>query len=236
MTRHEIFSDTGTHFAVYLLTVDMALASRPRKGDLSVFKVEIQQSISGSVRRDVDRLIFDVWTAESRESGDVDLLVSLGTSVLDQLDSLSTHVLVRNTENKLVGYGRVAIATDLAELRAATRDADIAGPLFPLGYISRLVVDPAFRGQGIASLIHTTRIEIARKSGAMTIYGWAVGDKPRAALARAGFSEGTSLCGFTTTWYTTVRKTRLVKLDLFPAELGGVDSKKDLPPRRREAL
>ena len=201
-----------------------------------MLKVDVQQSISGNVRRDVDRLIYDVWQAESRESGDVDLLVSGGTSVLDPLDALSTHVLVRNSGNKLVGYGRVAVAANSDELRAVTRDATISDPIFPLAYISRLVVDPAFRGQGIASLIHKTRIEIARTKGAAVIYGWAVGDKPRTALANAGFIEGASLNGFTTNWYTTVRETRLVKLDLFPAGISGVDTKKNLPPNRREAL
>ncbi len=201
-----------------------------------MLKVEIQQSISGSTRREVDRLIYDVWQAESRESGDVDLLVSGGTSVLDPLDALSTHVLVRNSANILVGYGRVAVAKDLEELRIVSRDAKISEPVIPLAYISRLVVDPEFRGQGVAGLIHKTRIEIAKTMGAAAVYGWAVGDKPRSALSKAGFVEGTSINGFTTNWYTTARKTRLVKLDLFPSGIADVDTKKNLPPNRREAL
>ena len=192
--------------------------------------------MSGTARRDVDRLIFEVWTSESLETGDVELLVSDATSVIDPLDSLSTHILIRNKENKLVGYGRVAIAFDGAAWSVVPRSAEITDALLPLAYISRLVVDPAYRGQGIASMIHKIRIEIARTSGASAIYGWAVGEKPRASLAKAGFSEGTCVNGFATNWYTTARKTRLVRLNLIPHKHADGKIDKSLPQKRRKAL
>lgn len=178
-----------------------------------MYRAEIHNIITGASRREVDQLIFDVWSAESSKGHDVEILVPPGTSVLDPLDSVSTHVLVRNSENKLVGYGRVAIVFEPEALGSALDEVG-SNLSFPLAYISRLVVHPDYQGLGIAQRIHNERINIARAHNIQNIYGWAVGEKPRSALAKAGFTEVKNRRGFATAWYKTPRTTRLVHLRL----------------------
>lgn len=165
-------------------------------------------------RSEVDELIHCSWSFESAEAKDVELLVERGDSVNDPLDVLSTHVLVRSEAGKLIGYGRVAIIHDNLPEPATLREIEGLGVDYPAAYISRLVVHPAFRGRGIATMIHQARLEIAADSGALAVYGWAVGDKPRTSLAQLGFEEIKVREGFETAWYRTSRATRLVKFDL----------------------
>jgi GNAT superfamily N-acetyltransferase len=177
---------------------------------------EIHHQISSGLRREIDRLIFEVWQAEAKESQDVEILVQLGTTVLDPLDASSSHVIVRSPEGNLIGYGRVTICENLKPFNADIQEISVCSGMETFAYISRLVVHPEFRERGIATAIHQTRIEIARSHGISKIYGWAVGEKPRGALAKSGFRETERRRGFKTMWYQTERTTRLVERDIVP--------------------
>ena len=177
-------------------------------------RAEIHDRLSATLRREVDRLIYHVWALESEAKKDVTMLASEAKPAFDTMDALSVHVLVRDDHHKLVGYGRVAIAKGPEDLRDGFAELNISVNEFPFAYVSRLVVHPNFRGQGIASLIHKTRIDIAKQRGAQVIYGWAVGEKPRGALLRCGFREISLRQGFKTSWYETRRDARLVMLHL----------------------
>jgi GNAT superfamily N-acetyltransferase len=151
------------------------------------------------------------------------MLVPPGKGVADPLDFASSHVLVWTVDGDLVGYGRVAVIENLkASEFKSIHELDIFHHTAPsrqgdsFAYISRLVVDPAHRRRGIATMIHKARIDVAAKLGATSMFGWAVGENPRTALTAAGFIEVLEKKGFSTSWYRTDRTTRLVKLNLLP--------------------
>jgi GNAT superfamily N-acetyltransferase len=195
-----------------------------------MYRTEIHRQLSPRLRDQVDHLIHRVWSFESRENGDVQVLAQANGGVLDPLDHLSLHVLILDRAGLLVGYGRIAV-TQLADSRAEIlRELELPTYLnaisseTTIAYISRLVVDPAHRGRGIASMIHQTRIKLANHLGADSIYGWAVGEKPRHALSQFGFAEVLERDGFSTPWYRTDRTTRLVKLDLSTAAKSEIET------------
>jgi GNAT superfamily N-acetyltransferase len=183
-------------------------------------RVEIHESLSALQRTQVSALIYQVWAAEAAASNDVTILTSPRQFAVDPLDDHAVHVLVHCDQtshqlyNQLVGYGRLSMAYDAKDMHERFSELGLAGGEFPVAYISRLVVHPDVRGQGIATRIHNTRINIARRLGAKSVYGWAVGEKPRGSLFRCGFREASLRQGFLTRWYETSRPTRLVRLDL----------------------
>ena len=189
-----------------------------------MYTFEVYSDLPTKLRRPIDELIHRSWSFEAMKSGDVEILVPEGSSVSDPIDHVSHHVVARNQKGSIVGYGRVAITQGTGVMPGKSAgELDIPSyiqrkdPNDRAAYISRLVVDPAHRGRGIATMIHKTRIEIASNLGAGVIYGWAVGDLPRNALTRVGFVEVGERQGFTTSWYITDRTTRLVKLEINPA-------------------
>jgi GNAT superfamily N-acetyltransferase len=179
-----------------------------------MFHIQTFSHLVAPLRFQVDQLIHHVWTTEASQSSDVEVLVKAGTNVVDPLDAMSTHVVVRGENSQIIGYGRVTIASNSTQFHSMIQETELEAPAYPVACISRLVVHPDYRNQGIATAIHKTRIEIAKANGAAAIYGWAVGNKPRHSLASIGFNESKLRHGCTNTWYQTTRDTRLVRLAL----------------------
>ena len=182
-----------------------------------MFRVSCHYDTSDGLRDVIDQLIYDVWAKEAQRKNNVQLLVNRGASVKDPLDQHAAHVLVHTTAGVLVGYGRVSFMTgqelpaDLS-LEPELKNCSI------LAYFSRLVVNPAYQGQGISKLIHKTRIKLAVAVGAENIFGWAVGDLPTRNLLKLGFQAIKVKQGFHCGWYSTSRRTTLMMLDLTHAK------------------
>ena len=171
------------------------------------------QKLTSTERQAVDQLIRESWSFESLRHSDV--TVSSGQWTPDDpLDQNAIHILARDSSGTLVGYGRVSIAYTIDDLNNTFKELGIDHFDFPVAYISRLVVKPEARHQGIANQIHKARIDAARMVGARTIYGWAVGAAPKASLIRLGFEERSARKGFKTGYYETKRPATLVMMSL----------------------
>lgn len=178
-----------------------------------MFETLILKSLPGRLRQHVDTLIHDVWSAESAKHLDVTVLVPKGITALDTLDDDSVHVLVIDSNAKLVGYGRISMI-DRYKIPDELSGDRIVGTLDKAAYISRLVVHPAFRSRGISRLIHAIRLDLATKNGASDVLGWAVGPIAQQNLLALGFKPIRSKSGFMSPWYETSRTATLMRLDL----------------------
>jgi GNAT superfamily N-acetyltransferase len=176
-------------------------------------RISKQQRLTDAERLAVDQLIRESWAFESLKHRDVTMAPN-HTPLSDPLDQKAIHILARDAEGRLLGYGRVSIAYTADELSTTFAELGVGDSDFPVAYISRLVVKPEARHQGIANLIRHARIEAARLAGARTIYAWAVGAAPKASLLRLGFKERISRQGFKTGYYETRRTATLVMMSL----------------------
>lgn len=168
---------------------------------------------SDGLRKAIDQLIYDAWAAEAHRKNNVQLLVNKGASVIDPLDRLAAHVLAYDTSGVLVGYGRLSFLNGQELPAELSLDAELKDSSI-LAYMSRLVVHPDYQGQGISKVIHRTRVKLAVAVGAENIFGWAVGDLPTRNLLSLGFQPVKVKQGFQCGWYSTSRRTTLMKLDL----------------------
>lgn len=180
--------------------------------------VEVIRQLSPSELSEIRSLIFSVWSFEASQGHDVQMKTRDPSLVLESLNSRSIHVLVRR-DHKLVGYGRLTIFETLDEL--LIHISELRGSLIksslakgPKGYLSRLVVDLAFQGQGVASLISQARFEIAAASGVSHLVGSIVGAQRQAKVAKDGFVPIVPIFGFQTPWYVTSRPVQLMVLDV----------------------
>lgn len=178
-----------------------------------MYEVRQYNFIPHVMRKAVDTLIHDVWSKEARNARDVELLISRGQGVLDEVDLLSTHILLLNKNSQLVGYGRISLlnSKNLPEELLFNKNFSLAGAT---AYISRLVVHPSQQGRGISKLIHAARLKIARAWEVEQVVGWAVGDRPANNLTSLGFSPLAKKQGFRCAWYQTSRKAVLMGLEL----------------------
>ena len=170
--------------------------------------------LTDTERSPVDALIRYVWKHEENSRADVEVFDQAKSESDDALDRNAVHVLVWDNQN-LVGYGRVTLFLSRSELIEAPREV----PSLPLqissaAFLSRLVVHPKWRGQGIGGRIDQQRIHIARKCNVDVILGCAVGDKRQKALQTSGFVTEGQIASFQTPWYRTSRNVALMKLDL----------------------
>ena len=86
---------------------------------------------------------------------------------IDPIDAVAIHAHVK-IDGKIVASGRVSIhqsMDDFTESSVLEGFPDWTPPL-PLGMMGHLVVDPAYRLQGYATLLDLVRIEAARQVGA----------------------------------------------------------------------
>ena len=177
-----------------------------------MYCVEVHSTLPPRYRQDIDTLIFSTWAHEELTSHDVVLRVERGMSVLDPLDSQSSHVLLFEGQ-KLVAYGRVSffqsnVSKNISEVpRAGIQDKSYA-------YLSRLVVDPKSRNRGISGLMDGIRIQLAERAGVTSIFGWAVGEVRQKSLRHFGFDALNERDFFQTGWYRANRKTKLMALTL----------------------
>lgn len=178
-----------------------------------MFETLILKGLPWRLRQHVDNLIHDVWSEESLEHRDVTLLVPRGITALDTLEDGSIHVLILDDHAGLVGYGRVSMIDRNAIPDELSGDMLVSG-LEKAAYISRLVVHPRFRSQGISKLIHAIRLDEAAKNGASDVVGWAVGPLAERNLLALGFEPIRSKSGFICPWYRTSRTATLMRLDL----------------------
>ena len=181
-----------------------------------MFHLNVIATLDSSQRDAVDQLILDVWSHEAEVAHDVEVLAQRGVSVIDPLDDRSVHLLVWSDE-RLVGYSRLSIfiteqALDLAPVEVPR----LARPFRPVAYLSRLVVDPKTRGQGVARLMDQVRVEIAQDSGASAIVVCAVGKIRVDSLEHSGFTSIAQYPDFQNGWYKTSRPTQTMKLMLSP--------------------
>jgi GNAT superfamily N-acetyltransferase len=143
----------------------------------------------------------------------VELFISRGQGAMDELDLLSTHVLLLNKNGKLVSYGRITLLNfkNLSEELLFRKNLSLAGPT---AYISRLDVHPSHQGQGISRLLHEARLKIACAWEVDHEIGWAVGDTPAENLKSLGFRTLDKKQGFRCAWCQSSRKAMLMGLEL----------------------
>jgi GNAT superfamily N-acetyltransferase len=180
-----------------------------------MFRISNHPYLSQCERHEVDQLIRESWAFESLKHQDVTVNRDHSTPN-DPLDHQAIHILARDGDGRLVGYGRVSIAFTSDDLITTFAELGVGESDYPVAYISRLVVKPEARHQGIANLIHHARIDAAKGVGARTIYGWAVGSAPKSSLLRLGFKERSARKGFKTGYYETARTATLVMLSIAP--------------------
>ena len=164
------------------------------------------------LRRKVDHLIHAVWSQEAKLSDDVKMLVAKGDTVVDELDLLSTHVLLFKKPSQLIGYGRISWLPTIS-LPMETLQSTQMLTEGTTAYISRLVVHPNFQGLGLAQVIHNRRLEIARAWGADRVVGWAIGEKAKKNLTYLGFRPLHLKEGFQCAWYQTTRQALFMSLE-----------------------
>jgi GNAT superfamily N-acetyltransferase len=179
----------------------------------SMYEVRQHNFLPHVLRKKIDTLIHDVWSKEARESRDVELFISRGDGVMDELDLLSTHVLLLNKNAQLLAYGRITLLNfkNLPEELLFKKDLSLTGTT---AYISRLVVHPSHQGLGISKLIHDARLKIACAWEADYVFGWAVGETPANNLKSLGFRTLEKKQGFRCAWYQTSRNAVLMGLAL----------------------
>lgn len=169
--------------------------------------------LSYALRKKIDRLIHDVWSHEARRTRDVELLVRRGESVFDELDLLSTHILIFKKPSQLIGYGRISLVSSKSLPEELRGDADL---LLECGtaYLSRMVVHPDHQGLGISKMVHGARLKVAQAWRVEQIVGWAVGPRPSDNLSNLGFRPIKIKQGFRCAWYKTSRTALLMAFDL----------------------
>lgn len=181
-----------------------------------MFHLDVIATLNATQRDAVDQLILNVWNYEAEVAQDVEVLARKGISVIDPLDDRSVHLLVWS-DDRLVGYSRLSIfLTQQALDMAPVEVPRLSRPFKPVAYLSRLVVDPKSRGQGVARLMDQVRIEIAQDSGASAIVVCAVGPIRVNSLSHSGFTSIAPYPDFQNGWYKTSRPTETMKL-LLPA-------------------
>ena len=181
-----------------------------------MFHLNVIATLNASQRDAVDQLILDVWSYEAEVAHDVEVLARKGISVIDPLDDRSVHLLVWS-DDRLVGYSRLSIfLTEQALEMAPVEVPRLPRPFKPVAYLSRLVVDPKTRGQGVARLMDQVRVEIAQDSGASAIVVCAVGNIRVHSLEHSGFTTIAQYPDFQNGWYKTSRPTKTMKLMLSP--------------------
>lgn len=184
-----------------------------------MFHLDVLATLSAPQRAAVDYLIHDVWSHEAEVGHDVEVLAKKGIGVKDPLDDHSVHLLVWSGE-RLVGYSRLSIfLTQEALDKAPAEVPRLPGSFKPLAYLSRMVVDPKTRGQGVAKLMDQVRIEVAQDSGASAIVVCAVGSIRHHSLEHSGFKTIATYPTFQNGWYKTSRPTKSMKLILPPLML-----------------
>lgn len=178
-----------------------------------MYEVRQHNFLSHVLRKKIDTLIHDVWSKEAQDARDVELFISRGQGVIDELDLLSTHVLLLSKNTQLVGYGRITLLNfkNLPEELLFKKNLSLTGTI---AYISRLVVHPSHQGLGISKLIHAARLKIACAWEADHVIGWAVGDTPADNLKSLGFRTLEKKKGFRCAWYQTRRNAVLMGLDI----------------------
>lgn len=178
-----------------------------------MYEIRQHNFLPHALRKKIDALIHDVWSKEARKMQDVELLISRGDGVMDELEPLSTHVLLLSKNSRLVGYGRITLlnSKNLPEELLFKNNFSLAGTT---AYISRLVVHPSHQGLGVSKLIHAARLRIACAWDADRVIGWAVGDTPADNLRSLGFSTLLNKKGFRCAWYKTSRNAVLMGLEL----------------------
>ena len=187
-----------------------------------MYRIDIYRELTPDQQNQIGCLIYRSWVREAEEHHDVQVIVGKDQTVYDPLDRSAWHVTAWKDNDTLVGYARLSlvnpflITNEFDEVKLPSF-LETSPMTHTAAYASRLVVDPNQRGQGVGRLLINTRIQLAKELDASVIYGWAVGEKSRSALAEAGFTEVLERQGFSTPWYRTKRKTRLVKLDLTSA-------------------
>jgi GNAT superfamily N-acetyltransferase len=178
-----------------------------------MYEVRLHNFLSYALRRKVDHLIHHVWSDEARRAGDVELLVNRGESVIDELDLLSTHILVFKKPSQLIGYGRISLVSSKNLPDELRDDADVMLD-GSSAYLSRMVVHPNYQGLGISKSIHGARLKVAQAWGAEQVVGWAVGGRPSDNLSHLGFIQIKKKQGFRCAWYKTSRTAILMAYEV----------------------
>lgn len=94
---------------------------------------------------------------------------------LDELDKSAIHWILLEDE-KLVASARMTLHNSVAEVPYSEMFAkfDLSHLKSPVAALNRLVVNPKYKGEGIARQLDIARIETAKEIGIKTIIGEAV--------------------------------------------------------------
>jgi GNAT superfamily N-acetyltransferase len=178
-----------------------------------MLKLEVKSELTILERQAIEHLIYGVWRFEAEATHEVEMIKDRVETVHDPLDNNAVHVLIRD-EHRLVGYGRVTTFESYGHMAATSKEIPHVNmqPPGQCAFMSRLVVHPRWRGQGIGSLIGETRIKAAKDQGVETVYGCAVGRQRQKQLAHAGFVSLQNIENFKTPWYITTREVCLMSL------------------------
>jgi predicted GNAT family N-acyltransferase len=184
-----------------------------------VFKLEVKSQITGTERRRIEQLIFDVWSHEQEAQKDVEIITSRDHLIPDALNEGAHHVMVF-LKNELIGYGRITLFLSPDDLKRAPKEVPVLDSVYKsAAFISRLVVHPKARRQGVATMISEKRLAIAHSYDVDIILACAVGEYRQKSLQSAGFKAVADVPKFITPWYTTSRPVKVMKLDLHPQTL-----------------
>jgi predicted GNAT family N-acyltransferase len=187
----------------------------PKSGpDDGHLKICTRHDLNLQERTAIHQLIHKVWTHEQSTSGDVEVLASPDQPKMDPLDLSAVHILVWHQE-RMVGYGRLSIYKGAVEIANAPLEVPcLKNKAQRIGYLSRLVIDPSFRGIGLSRIIDEERIEIAREHGVQILSACVVGLKRQQALRTLGFQMHEKVDHFETPWYRTTRPVSVMTLQV----------------------
>jgi GNAT superfamily N-acetyltransferase len=148
-------------------------------GDLELREIAVTER---ELMERIGELRVRAWATELHEAIE-------GASWLDDFDSTSRHWAVLQG-GQPVGAARLSIHSCLQDLPYAEDFVDMftAPPPAPIASLNRLVVDPAFRGNGLGYKLDLVRLEAAEASGCRCIVGSTCsGERRVRQLVKLGF-------------------------------------------------
>lgn len=130
----------------------------------------------------IGRLRARAWQTEASFSGNADLW-------LDEYDPAAIHFAFL-ADGEPIAAARLTVHASVRDVpRADIQDHAFPDePPLPVAYLSRLVVDPAHRHQGLGTRLDEARITRARELGCGSVIARPVDDRRVRQLERLGFT------------------------------------------------
>jgi GNAT superfamily N-acetyltransferase len=149
--------------------------------DVAKTRPRIIEVDAPAVLKDIFRLRVKAWRTNLTLPNDV-------REWHDELESASRHWVIFNGRRPIAA-ARLTIGADLTRVPDALVYQNVfpIDPAVPIGSLSRLVVDPEFRGRGFARELDRVRITAARASGCGSIVAATNNSNRARQLASVGF-------------------------------------------------